>query len=1014
MKLRYLVLFFLLMAAPPCFSQLLNFQNFGLEEGLPATGAFDFAMGKDGLLWIATDGGGIANYDGHLFRHYDHRSGLSASTIRAILCDDDGDIWAASSQEGLFRYSGTWQSFRSVNDFHFGDIRAMCMASEGRIFVGTATGVAEVRGDSAYLPAWNRSLPHLDIRALTFSQDTLWVGTDHGLAFVTNDGKASTFAGSHRLPSQRIVSLTASSKGGVWVGTSGGLVHVCGEACESIGHSDDFPSKRIRSVCEDVDGTLWIGTYNGVVRLRQNGEKYEQEVYTIVNGLPDNRIRSIYRDPSGSIWFATYLGGISQLTHTHFEHYTVDPMQKFSFSSVMQSDNGCLYAGLFENGIAKICDGRVEILHNGQYSVRSISPPFKGSHWVVHNEGISLIQNDEVRNWNMPDTLANSLFYDCRIFNDRLYVSYHNMILSRSANTKVNEGFKVVAAFETPDVIQRFVMLRDSVIWAITDNQVGYWRSNWEESTFIPVEATQLKGAVFTDIAMDSFRQVWVTSINKGLFRISKGRVSWLHEDNGLFSNRLHQLVFDKDENLWVGGLNGLGEIILTAGNELVESVRHYTFKDGLRHMHTNLRAGYKDSTHTLWFGTLNGLTTFRGDRAQRIADPPVIVIRGIDLFFDDQTHWEAFSDSIHPRTRLPINLSVPHNQNHLTFHFLGTNLANPSAVRYQYRLEGLDDWSPITSRTSVTFTSLPPGRYNFQVMSRNHLGQWNEEPASFSFEVRAPFYLAWWFILSVVLVVILTVASIVRWRVRSLKAEQMRLEREVALRTAQLQEEVKKSDELLLNILPADAARELREKGYADARQYRNVSVMFTDFKGFTQLAEKLSSSELVATLDECFRAFDEIVGRYGLEKIKTIGDAYMCAAGLRDHDDNHAVSAVNVALEMLEFMQEFNSRRQREGKPPWHLRAGIHSGPVVAGIVGKKKFAYDIWGDTVNLAARIEGASVEGKINVSAITRELIKNTFSTEYRGEIEVKNKGAVAMYFVNGKKGNQVGSFSNAD
>ncbi|MEB2787020.1 adenylate/guanylate cyclase domain-containing protein [Algoriphagus persicinus] len=224
-------------------------------------------------------------------------------------------------------------------------------------------------------------------------------------------------------------------------------------------------------------------------------------------------------------------------------------------------------------------------------------------------------------------------------------------------------------------------------------------------------------------------------------------------------------------------------------------------------------------------------------------------------------------------------------------------------------------------------------------------------------------------------------------------------LESKVQERTLDLQMEKEKSDELLLNILPFNIARELKEKGSAESKKYESVTVIFTDFKGFSIIAEQMNAVELVSEIDFCFKEFDRIIEKHGIEKIKTIGDSYMAAGGIPVENTTHPFDVINAAFEIRDFIENHKEKSRLENKPIFELRIGIHTGNIVAGIVGLNKFAYDIWGDTVNLASRMESSSEAGKINVSGATYELVKDHFSCTHRGKVLAKNKGEVDMYFV---------------
>jgi class 3 adenylate cyclase len=215
------------------------------------------------------------------------------------------------------------------------------------------------------------------------------------------------------------------------------------------------------------------------------------------------------------------------------------------------------------------------------------------------------------------------------------------------------------------------------------------------------------------------------------------------------------------------------------------------------------------------------------------------------------------------------------------------------------------------------------------------------------------------------------------------------------------VEKEKRRSEDLLLNILPAQIVHELKIKGHADARGFEMVSVLFTDFKGFTAACAKLNAHDLVNELHECFATFDKIVENYNIEKIKTIGDAYMAAGGIPETSKDAAKNTVLAALEMQNFITDRKRELDHKDLSAFEMRVGVHTGPVVAGIVGVNKFQYDIWGDTVNTASRMENACEVGKVNISQTTYDLLKDhsEFSFQRRGRIEVKGKGEIEMYFV---------------
>jgi class 3 adenylate cyclase len=222
---------------------------------------------------------------------------------------------------------------------------------------------------------------------------------------------------------------------------------------------------------------------------------------------------------------------------------------------------------------------------------------------------------------------------------------------------------------------------------------------------------------------------------------------------------------------------------------------------------------------------------------------------------------------------------------------------------------------------------------------------------------------------------------------------------RKIEEQSGELRLDKEKIDKLLLNILPPPVAQELKDQGYVKPVFYKAATIVFTDFVGFTRITEKLTPDQLVRELDEVFSQFDRVMDKYCLEKLKTIGDSYMYAGGVPVVNHTHEIDAVLGALEIQSFIEKANEEKKSKGRPVFEIRIGINTGPLMAGVVGEKKFVYDVWGDSVNLASRMESSGEKGRVNISETTYIRIKDFFETEARGQILAKNKGAVDMYFV---------------
>jgi class 3 adenylate cyclase len=317
----------------------------------------------------------------------------------------------------------------------------------------------------------------------------------------------------------------------------------------------------------------------------------------------------------------------------------------------------------------------------------------------------------------------------------------------------------------------------------------------------------------------------------------------------------------------------------------------------------------------------------------------------------------------------------------------------------YAYYLDGPDSgWSYWTPRSYKEYTNLGRGRYTFLYRCRANGGIISGE-GSFRFRVRAPWYfspVAW---VVYPLLLLFSVLMLRRRTHRLFMERQKRLEELITERTEELQHEKEKSDNLLANMLPKGTAQEIMSKGKAAKTKYNFVTVLFSDIQGFTRIAEEMNPEVLIDELDRFFFHFDSVAEKYRIEKIKTIGDAYMCAGGIPERNRTNPVEVVLAALEMQKYMRAMRDDPANTAARFWDIRIGIHTGTIIAGVVGHKKITYDIWGDTVNTASRMESSGEAGRINISGTTHEFVKDYFVCDYRGRMPVKYKGDLDMYFV---------------
>ena len=1023
-----------------------SFTNFTTAQGLANNNVMSIIEDRIGNLWFGTGGGGVSKYDGKSFNNFTTTHGLANNNVLCITEDKTGNIWFGTDGGGVSKYDGrSFTNFTTAQGLASNNVWSIKADRTGNIWFGTdGGGVSKYEGRSFTNFTTAQGLANNSILSITEDKSgNLWFGTYGGGASKYDGRSFTNFTTAQGLANNNVWSITVDKSGNLWFGTyGGGVSKYDGRSFTNFTTAQGLANNNVWSITEDKSGNLWFGTDGG------GASKYEGESFTnftIVQGLANNNVWSILEDKTGNLWFGTDGGGLSKYDGKSLTNFTTaQGLANNTVWSIIEDKSGNLWFGTDGGGVSKY-DGKsftnfttAQGLANN--TIRSIKEDKSGNLWFgTDGDGVSKYDGKSFTNFTTTQGLANNNVW--------------SITEDKSGNLWFGTYGGGVSKYDGKSFtnITTAQGLANNNVWSITEDKSGnLWFGTDEGLSILDAEMLNNKIAENNDNP-GSFLYKRKGSISDKIFK--NYRIG-----DGLPDNFVTQVMQMPNGKIAVG--TNLGITLFNVSEDYSKLTDIEIFNSNTGYPVKDLNVGqnglYLDSKGIIWAATgseKTALVRFDYASLKKNTEPPTVVIQSIKVN-DENICWynmqtkgirknnqdstmallqeflaygktlsasennsilERFGsihfDGITKFYPLPENLVLPYEHNKIAFEFAAIETSRPFLVKYQYMLEGYDkEWSPVTDKSNANFGNIIEGTYTFKLKAYGENGVWSG-PIAYTFKVLPPWYRTFWAYTTYVILFLFTLRVFVKWRERRLRMEKEKLEDTVEIRTAEVvaekkevEKQKKRSDDLLLNILPEEVAEELKAKGSADAKQFDEVTVMFTDFKGFTQISEKLTPSELVAEIHTCFKAFDIIVTKYNIEKIKTIGDAYMCAGGLPVSNKTNAFDVVNAAIEIKQFMHEHLKQRQKENKEPFEIRIGIHTGPVVAGIVGVKKFAYDIWGDTVNIAARMESSGETGKVNISGSTYKFVKDKFHCIHRGKILAKNKGEIDMYFVENRIG----------
>lgn len=1015
-----------------------NFSYFNKLQGLKQSNIYSIIQDRNKNMWISSEGGGVSKYDGKYFTNYSTKNGLAGNDVRSILEDHHGNIWFGTYGNGLSRFDGkSFTNFTTQEGLSSNFIFSLIEDKSGNIWIGTENGGA-CKFDGTNFTNINKLQGLSSNNVLCMLEDkkgNIWFGTEMGGVSIY-DGKSFNYISrKDGLQSNNIYSLLQDDLGQCWIGTEeGGVTMYNGNSLTTYKQENGFTNNSVWKIIEDRNHNLWFCTDFGVCEYN----KQEFIHFTEEEGISSNFILCALEDYDGTLWFGTSGGGINKFSGYLFTHLTKkEGLPSNLILNIFQTKNGNIWLSTEGEGFC-VFDGNTftnyRISDNRSINIiNCIYEDHLGNIWFGSSgNGLYKYDGSYFSHYDMKDGLTDNII-TCitEDKNNNLWIGTED-----GGACKLN-GNTITAYTDSNGLsnndVRTILEDKNGTLWFGT---YGGGITKYDGQHFYYYTTKDgLSNNIVWSIQEDKYGYLWIGTSGSGINRFDGKEFIHYTEKDGLCNNVILCLLNDKYDNLWIGTRFGLSK--LSANN--IENIhknknyrsstlfKNYGFEDGFLGLGCNGNSICETADGKIWFGTNDRLTILH---PQNKSENKKIISSNIQLIdiklFNENIDWKklnksdnqenstfinslqlsngviiknVYFDSMRKWNNIPENLSLAYDNNYLSISFLQVSTNDTKNIKYKYKLEGNDNhWSTLSSISEANYGNLSPGTYTFKVQSLNGDGSWSKE-LNYKFTIRPPWWKTNLFKIIVGLFSLSSLIYYIKWRERALKARQYILEKTVNERTAELVIEKKKSDDLLLNILPEEVAEELKLNGNANAKEFDEVTVMFTDFKGFTQISEKLSPEELVAEIHTCFKAFDEIITSHNIEKIKTIGDSYMCAGGLPIKNKTHAIDVVNAAIEIQQFMLNHLQLRKNEGKEVFEIRIGIHTGTVVAGIVGVKKFAYDIWGDTVNTASRLESSGEPGKINISSTTYEIIKDKYKCTYRGKINAKNKGEIDMYFV---------------
>ncbi len=767
--------------------------------------------------------------------------------------------------------------------------------------------------------------------------------------------------------------------------------------------ADSLFSQTVITDIKVLNDQIIVGTKSNGLFILENDASFVH-IYE-KHGLFDGKINKLFIDRNDNLW-SLHDGGLSRIDMASALRYynypegiqgKINSMREFDNKLFISTSKGVYtlnnYQSPYSNTISK---EKVKGLHVNCYNLFV----FSETPVVSTEEGIYKIQNDTA-----------FLFYNKFKDHFKDVIRYKKnpdiLLIAKDDGVAIVKYINGIFVHQGEiDRIQQPVsnLAEDTNgrVWASLENKGLYIIEN-PDTNIKNIKSTyyQLNPSISSKKNWKKFyptsRALYISS-SKGLFTFNPEnkelkRDSIIPEEYN--NNWIFPIIEDKFHKIWFNILSNdktFSELLVYSPRDKTQQIFQVPFKHTKRY---SIHTIQPINDQIVWIGGSNGLVRMNPERLKQKRDSFNLILNKVVANNDSILSYNVTA------SKSGITKTLPFEMNNIRFEFSSTDYDDNEQIRYRFMLRGFEnEWGELRNQNLKEYKNLKAGKYTFILVARDVYTNFNKK-IEYSFEIKPPIYQTWYAYIIYGIGITLLLIIMFKLRAYYFAKEKFKLENIINERTEEVIQQKEKADKLIERILPKETVKELKTSRKAGPYHYNMVTVLFGDFKGFTKITENLeglNAMNLLDRLDRYFLEFDSIVEKYNIEKIKTIGDAYMCAGGIPEANQTNPVEVIVAALEMQQYMK-IRKANTSEGDEIWDLRIGIDTGPIIAGVIGRSKVTYDIWGSTVNMASRMEASGEPGKINITGNTFMLIKDFFICKYRGKMPVKNKGSVDMYFV---------------